>query len=247
MLLNSLTNNRTQTVIPAPLFQKLDSSIVIDSPELGRVLGRFDLYTNNPHRALTHLRSALADAPHDFMTLYYIAQTYEATGDQHSANIAWREIDAGKYLTSQAKKAIKEGRIEYGLARHDLAAELAPNDRDVLYAAGDAYWSHKNLEKAIMYYRQAIVLDDELSFRNHFAAGRIYYVYREWDQAIAEFDQARSLATHMGAPYYWLGMSWYYGKNDVSVAKGYFEQCILVQPNFTGCAIELSKIAVGSP
>lgn len=219
------------------------TSMLPDTLYSNRTIGRAELYADNPLQAIQYLEQAHQQGNNDWLTFFYLAEAYEAVGNQSKANTAWQKSGAAQYLVYQAKKFITDGDIEIGLERLRLAAQIAPQNMEVLYAAGDSYWSRGgNLDEAIQYYLRAIDLDETSNFRKHFAAGRIYHVTGEWDLAIHEFEEASIFSDRLGAPYYWLGMAWRYGKKDVAKASEVFEKCIVVQPDFPVCYLELAKI-----
>jgi len=85
------------------------------------------------------------------------------------------------------------------LTRNDLAveqylkaADLKPNDIDILFKIALEYWYHQNFEKSREYYKKVLEIDPE-HIQTHLNLISVYENLGKWKKAIREIEISRKL------------------------------------------------------
>ena len=85
------------------------------------------------------------------------------------------------------------------LTRNDLAveqylkaADLKPNDIDILFKIALEYWYHQNFEKSREYYKKVLKIDPE-HIQTHLNLISVYENLGKWKKAIREIEISRKL------------------------------------------------------
>lgn len=138
----------------------LPSRIVHESR---RRLGELYMDSQRFPEARKHLRVALATEPEDCETHYLMAQSHEMDerGDAHKALAHYRQAlaadgDQPYCLADYGRLALDHGKTEKGLAALRKAAELAPDDAEILGQLVNALVECDQLDEARRVARNAL-------------------------------------------------------------------------------------------
>lgn len=127
---------------------------------------------------------------------------------------------------------LRQGNYTVALKYLLEAEQMDPKDPITHNYLGIAYKNKKMIDLSISHFQKAVDLNPGYSqARNNL--GTAYLDNRQWDKAIESFEDVLSdvLYTTPQYPLANLGIA-YFNKKEYSLAEGYFQKAIQIQPNF---------------
>ena len=104
---------------------------------------------------------------------------------------------------SKAQELLKEALSVFYREQHKEAADiflqalkLDPENPEILYHLGNAYYYLNDLSQALSYYQKAVSADEEEP-HYHFVLGNTLLELRRFDEAASELEKAASLYLHL--------------------------------------------------
>lgn len=197
---------------PEPLIKSVGYGVAEVLLEATRMLIR----SGYPIEGLAYAQLALhLDAKHEEANLL-VAQSLELLESFDGANKFYGRIDKNSGLYDKAAIAIARNYYhmdEKQKALDTLEALLKKNDQStlVLLTIADLYRQDKAFAKATQYYEKALKIleaNEEVSWRNYFAAGIAYERAGDWEKGEKYLQEALKLEPERPEILNYLGYSW---------------------------------------
>ena len=132
-------------------------------------------------------------------------------------------------LISLGGAKIYKGDYQGAIADYNLALQINPNNPDIYYQRGIAYFNLNNTKAALDDFNQVIRLNPK-NYRGYVGRGNAYGNKKEYDRAIADFNQALKLNSNYAKAYIGRGNAYYY-KGDYNSALVNQNQALKLDPN----------------
>ncbi|MDD5194264.1 MAG: tetratricopeptide repeat protein [Candidatus Omnitrophica bacterium] len=134
-------------------------------------------------------------------------------------------------------------------------AKQSPNSSRVLYNLGTAYVYAGNYEKAVIYYKQTLMLDP-LKVDAYHNLGSIYYMTKKFDEAVFFYQKALECNSHLIKAYNNLGFTYKFNAAEIyynlgtayrslanyDEAIGSFGKAIELKPDFAAAYNNLANV-----
>ena len=203
-----------------------------------RLAGEFSR-TSSPQAAVVYLRIASYLTPE-------VADIYFMLGnlmDQLDKPQAAAEVYASVPRTSGLRQAADErlinalrraGRVDEAEDRLRTSLRDNPKNPSYLISLGDILREREDFPESILYYAQAISLNDQVKRPDwfaYFARAVSYEQLDDWPSAEADFLRALELSPEEPSVLNYLGYSWIDRGMNVAKAKGLIEKAVKQQPD----------------
>ncbi|MDP3183143.1 MAG: tetratricopeptide repeat protein [Desulfobaccales bacterium] len=95
-------------------------------------------------------------------------------------------------LIDQGVENCEKGRYDQAIQEFNQALKLKPNEASILDCLGVAHYAKGQNDRAIQYFTQAIKADPKYT-RSYMRRANVYDTMGEYDKALADLEQAKSL------------------------------------------------------
>lgn len=158
-----------------------------------RNLGRIYYARGQYSAAINAFSQALELAPTDVFTHFELGQTYETIGRSDEALIEWVKAGADIYFLDRGDAYARKGAWKEALREYLIAAEIAPDSREVFNSLISACNQLQSWDQALVVYEAAVVLKPTAPYPHYYLARLWWSGGRSEARAIGELERAIEL------------------------------------------------------
>jgi tetratricopeptide (TPR) repeat protein len=173
-----------------------------------------------------------------------LAEALERAGDVPGAIAALKEAAAANggdpMLYSRLARLLQStGRFDEAQATVDEFIRLDPSNAQGYLARGNLFFQKREVEPALIAYRQALALDPLLANAEH-GLGAVYLVRGELDESLAAYQRALLLDPRMPSAHNGVGLV-HLQRGQAAEARASFEEALRLDPGSRSARQNLEK------
>ncbi len=227
--------------------ERLKQAIAIEPESLRPQLALFHLYAASAahDQAEQQIRKLIETTPDD-INLYILRGSYYMENDQiPEAEEAYQEaaaVDPENVKPYMALAALYDttGNAEKSLEMYQKALELQPDEIGILHPIARYHFNAKAFDEAETYINRILEKNDKY-FPTRMLKGELMVIQRNFDDAIALFDQLISEEPGAERAHYFKGVA-YLGKGEAHLARMDLVRAVELNPDYLKARLLLAEI-----